>query len=326
MPLAKAFDKWCARKEHGSEEDKAQAGARRFALRLMNVKLAAAFESWRQVYEAVQEARRRLKNAVTRFVNAAAAHAFNAWSDTAAAGLRQGVQLITVQLLDAMKTGVEKGKTLTEALADFNKSSPLQPADLLTDGSLGHGVHRGSEPVKAWKEAGGGLDVEEQGHLNATKVPSALDEADEARPSWQRTYAAYQLTKAQRRHVVALSPKGRATLLEELTDDSVVRLLRRRMAGRTLRSSGIDPEALIQRAASAFVMQSVRRAWNAWAELCAHGADAARKMDLARRVLLKLQQQGLSKGFESWVAMVEAREARLALIRAVYARFLMQVR
>ena len=127
-------------------------------------------------------------------------------------GVRKGQQLAHLETLDAMKTGVEQGKTFTQALDDFNRSNgTAQRVDVLEDGSLGPRIHRESGTVKYWKDSGGTLTAEEEAHLNANPPPPPRELSDEARAMG----LGEELTDAQRRYVTSLSTSERTEYMKE---------------------------------------------------------------------------------------------------------------
>ena len=111
-----------------------------------------------------------------------------------------------------MKSGVEQGKTFTEALDDFNRTNgAVQRVDVLEDGTLGPRIHRESGTVKYWADSGGSFTPQEQAHLDSNPPPPPREYSDEARAMG----LGEELTDAQRSHVASMSSEERATFMQE---------------------------------------------------------------------------------------------------------------
>ena len=127
-------------------------------------------------------------------------------------GVRKGQQLAHFETLDAMRSGVEQGKTFTEALDDFNRTNgAVQRVDVLEDGSLGPRIHRESGTVQYWKDSGGSFTPREQAHLDSNPPPPPREYSAEARAMG----LGEELTEAQRTHVASMSAEERATFMQE---------------------------------------------------------------------------------------------------------------
>ena len=129
--------------------------------------------------------------------------------------LLKGQELGHLEVLDAMKTGVEQNKTFTESLDDFNAGSGLQRVDVLEDGSLGPRIHEDSGTVKAWREMGGSFTESEQAHLAANLAPPPRAMSPEA----QELGLDRDLTAAQKDFVKGLSTEERAQFMENKRAD-----------------------------------------------------------------------------------------------------------
>lgn len=124
---------------------------------------------------------------------------------------QKGHQLAHLETFDAMKTGVERGQTFTEALDAFNTSAgSLQRVDVLPDGSLGPRIHSNSGTVQYWKDAGGGFTETEQAHLDSHLPPVARTVSAEA----EEMGLGESLTNAQKVHLNSLTKEERASFMQ----------------------------------------------------------------------------------------------------------------
>ena len=127
-------------------------------------------------------------------------------------GVLRGQQLGYYETLDAMKTGVEQGKTFTETLDEFNTSNgAVQRVDVLDDGSLGPRIHKESGTVQFWQKSGGTFTPEEQAHLNSNPSPPPRQYSDEAKTLGLDK----QLTEAQQNYVLAMSAAERVKFMQD---------------------------------------------------------------------------------------------------------------
>ena len=125
-------------------------------------------------------------------------------------GVQKGNMLAHLETLDAMKTGVEQGKTFTQTVDDFNKSNgAVQRVDVLEDGSLGPRMHKEAGTVKLWRASGGTFSPSEQTHLDTKPVPPPRQHSAEARSMG----IGQELTTAQTNHVTSMSTQGRAAFM-----------------------------------------------------------------------------------------------------------------
>jgi len=126
--------------------------------------------------------------------------------------VQKGNQLAQLETLDAMRTGVEQGKTFTETLDAFNQTNGTsQRVDVTAEGKLGPRIHSQAGTVKLWKAAGGKMTNQEQSHLNAAEVPPARVFSAEA----QSMGIGQELTSAQISHVVNKSPQQRHSFMQD---------------------------------------------------------------------------------------------------------------
>jgi hypothetical protein len=126
--------------------------------------------------------------------------------------VKKGQQMAHLETFDAMKTGVERGQTFTEALDVFNATAgSLQRVDVLPDGSLGSRIHSGSGTVQYWKDAGGRFTEAEQAHLDSHPPPATR----ELSPVAQEMGLRESLTVAQKAHLNSLAPEERASFMQE---------------------------------------------------------------------------------------------------------------
>lgn len=97
--------------------------------------------------------------------------------------ISKGQNLAHIETFDAMRSGVESGKTFTETLDDFNASSDgsRQRIDVSNDGGLGERIHAQAPSVRYWIDAGGDFTPREEAHLRMQKVPTKPKLSDEAK-------------------------------------------------------------------------------------------------------------------------------------------------
>lgn len=79
--LSKAFESWVRVREEHSHEQRVGETVRRFALRLLNARLAIGFETWRQAVEDAKAATSKMSRALNRLVHAGVAFAFDRWRE-----------------------------------------------------------------------------------------------------------------------------------------------------------------------------------------------------------------------------------------------------
>ena len=96
--------------------------------------------------------------------------------------VRKGQILAHYETLDAMKSGIEAGKTFTESLDQFNRKSSGAPQrqDVTEEGRLGPRIHKNSGTVKYWKESGGSFTPNEQESLRTNQTPPPKEWSAEA--------------------------------------------------------------------------------------------------------------------------------------------------
>jgi hypothetical protein len=126
-------------------------------------------------------------------------------------GVRKGQTVSHLKVLDAMKTGVERGMTFTEAVLSFNKGHNGGDVLKMEDGSskLGPRIHREAAFVRDWKASGGTFTATEQTHIDSIEPPPRRQHSEEARAMG----VGEELTNAQREYLTSLSPEERATFM-----------------------------------------------------------------------------------------------------------------
>jgi len=126
-------------------------------------------------------------------------------------GLKQGQELAHFETIDAMRTGVERGKTFTETLDDFNRSSSgaRQNVDV-SEGKLGPRIHNDSGTVKYWRASGGRFTSEEMSHFRGNPPPPPRVISPEAQAMG---ISIEPLTPAQVEHVANLPAEARSRFL-----------------------------------------------------------------------------------------------------------------
>ncbi len=128
--------------------------------------------------------------------------------------VRKGQQLSHFKTMDAMRTGVEQGKTFTQTLDEFNISNgAAQRTDVQEDGKLGPRIHQDSPTVKYWQDSGGSFTEQEQAHFDSNPPPPPREYSDEARALGLGDSG--ELTNAQRSQMVSMSTADRAAFMEE---------------------------------------------------------------------------------------------------------------
>ena len=94
----------------------------------------------------------------------------------------KGQNLGHVETYDAMRHGVETGKTFTETLDEFNRTNGnAQRVDVTADGGLGERIHSRAPTVRYWLDAGGKFTPREEAHLRMQTVPKHTPVSEEAR-------------------------------------------------------------------------------------------------------------------------------------------------
>lgn len=119
-------------------------------------------------------------------------------------GVQKGNMLAHLETLDAMKTGVEQGKTFTQTLDDFNKSNSAVQRRRVIDS-----LHKEAGTVKLWRASGGTFSPAEQTHLDTKPVPPPRQHSAEARSMG----IGQELTTAQTDHVTSMSTQERAAFM-----------------------------------------------------------------------------------------------------------------
>ena len=126
-------------------------------------------------------------------------------------GIEKGQQLAHLETLDAMATGVEQGKTFTQALDDFNRTQGArQTVDVTESGRLGPRIHRQSGTVRYWEAAGGTFTDVEQQHLASNPSPPERTISPEAAAMG---VSHDPLTPSQTDHVAGLGSEERAAFM-----------------------------------------------------------------------------------------------------------------
>jgi hypothetical protein len=131
-------------------------------------------------------------------------------------GVRKGQQLAHFETADAMKNGLEQGKTFTQTLDEFNRSNGhVQRVDVLEDGSLGPRIHKNSGTVEYWRKMGGSFTESEQAHFENNSPPPERIFSEDAR----RMGLHEHLSDAQIDHLNNLSSEQRATFMRTIRND-----------------------------------------------------------------------------------------------------------
>ena len=152
--------------------------------------------------------------------------------------IEKGQQLAHLETLDAMKTGVESGKTFTQALDDFNRTDgKRQLVDVTEEGKLGPRVHSKRGPVEYWKVSGGKFTDEETAHLKSNPSPPERV----IHPGAAEFGVTHDpLTKAQIEHVASLSAEQRTSMMTARRADLA--------AHSQLTNAAAEPHARVMRA------------------------------------------------------------------------------
>ena len=131
--------------------------------------------------------------------------------------IQKGQQLAHFETLDAMKSGVEQGKTFTQALDDFNRTNGArQNIDVNREGKLGPRIHKQSGTVKYWEASGGTFTDAERAHLRSNPPPPARVVTPEAAAMG---IDHEPLTSAQIEHVAGLRPEARSNFMTARRSD-----------------------------------------------------------------------------------------------------------
>ena len=126
-------------------------------------------------------------------------------------GVRKGQILGHLKVLDAMKTGVERGQSFTEAVLEFNQGHNAGDVLLTENGTskLGPRIHNEAAFVKDWKTSGGMFTISEQTHIDSITPPPKRVHSEDARAMG----IGEELTEAQRSYVTSLTSEERANFM-----------------------------------------------------------------------------------------------------------------
>jgi len=256
--------------------------------------LRPVFEAWR----GEGGAKKRQEALLRRLIHQEVGRAFNQWI-AVYDGMRKLQRTLRRWAKVPLARGFSKWAERTEGLA--RSAEALGEARRFVLGLMNAQLKRGFEGwrqhVEALKEATSRLRRATSRIVNAA-VAYAFD-------AWRETAASLKEQKGTMLKVVRFFAGGLTKAW-------------------TTWKAQLEPFQRLRRAASAFGMQSVHRAWAAWVEATSLGADAARQLQVARKALMRLQHQDLARGWGAWAALVEERDRRLATMRAAYARMLLQ--